>query len=144
MKRWHYNRLLGLHDLMSNFETHKGDLIDPFGEKVTKLNMGSWITHIPDCGTAACALGAAACHPKFIEAGLHLTKVRRITSFLLVPKFGEYRMYDAGAEFFGITPMESEVLFDQYAYPTRFNITPAKVAERVKELLNKYKDMVEA
>ena len=68
------------------------------------FNIDTW-----RCGTQGCALGWAACDPKFNEQGLDLTNWQ-------VPLYDESLGIEAGSEFFEITLEESEFLFDPEMY----------------------------
>lgn len=83
------------------------------------------------CGTSACALGLACLDPEFKAQGLHL-------DYEWDPSYEDNYSYGAGAEFFGISQEDSYYLFDpdQYEGLHAIRITPAMVAERVRELIN--------
>jgi len=99
-----------------------------------ELQHGS--TNAKDCGTAACALGSAACYKPFIEEGLHLDERGH------EPVYKGTTDWSAGGQFFGITYEESLYLFEPDKYEEDGywgrDITPEVVAERVSWLIKKY------
>lgn len=91
---------------------------------------------LEDCSTAACALGWAASHPPFMEQGLSLVTLHEDErAYSLCPGFEGVDCYEAGAEFFGISYRQSEILFDPLEYELGAEVSPTEVAERVWELL---------
>lgn len=148
-------RLERLEMLQDMLERHD----EIFGKDV-KFDIRMWFTDDDnvrkDCGTAACALGSAACYPPFMTMGLNIQDWQG-------KKPGEEDFsarhsdvcYDgeegcsAGAEFFGITRQESEWLFnpDEYLTKDGYNYTdqalprfvkPKVVAHRVGVLIEYY------
>ncbi len=98
-----------------------------------------------DCGTAACALGAATLFGPFQKQGL-------ITTKYAVPCFKNLTGVQAGAAFFGISRHQARWLFlksyyhpafdpdkhntDEWFALTKRKITPVMVADRVKQILD--------
>lgn len=115
-------RLTILKDMLKDFDKHFKHRFD----------MEAWY-----CGTAACALGSAAVYPPFIELGLSL-KGTTLPDYY-APYFNGSRDYWAGVRFFGITFYEALYLFNPEAY-SRTQVKPYDVAERVAELISKYKE----
>jgi hypothetical protein len=89
------------------------------------------------CGFAACAMGWAALHPPFKEAGLELSLTIDDDGFQStgISYDGNYG-YLAAASFFDIPHVDAEYLFSPQAYGlVGRDITPAMVAQRITELL---------
>jgi hypothetical protein len=86
------------------------------------------------CGFAGCAMGWAALHPPFQEAGLHLHLFIRDGYQFSHITYEDYEEYEAAAYFFDIPKKEAEYLFD----PSKYGITKptqAMVSDRITELL---------
>lgn len=120
-------RLEMLVEMLENHEKHFPNL---------EFNMGVW-----HCGSAACALGSAACYPPFVKEGLYLYEAE---SFYAVPVIQEYEdlyvAHAAGAYFFGIPAEKSRYFFYEGRY-LGHPVTPGMVAERIKEFLDESKAM---
>lgn len=97
-------------------------------EKVdpSRFDMQSWA-----CGTAACAIGHAACDPDFNTQGLHLIGNTLNTRYF--PVYGEHEAWSAVRRFFHLSLEDSELLFSQYAYPR--SVTVNDVINRIKEFI---------
>lgn len=145
-------RLNRLKELLYILENHKTLFKENF-------DIGHWyevsnVTGDKSCGTSACALGSAACWPKFKKAGLKIVTDsyghRSVT-------FKGFEDSKAGAEFFGIHTAEADWLFmpDTYGKVKKKDgtfvdlpykdITALMVAKRVKLLISwytKYKNTV--
>lgn len=117
------------------------DMLDRHEELFPNLgfDMGPW-----HCGTAACALGSAACYAPFKRKGLSL---KDDSLYGKSPAYEYNRGFEAGAEFFGITKEESRELFAStrysvngkmpvYQIPTK-DIPASMVSERVQNLIDK-------
>lgn len=81
------------------------------------------------CGTAACALGSAACYPPLMKDGLHL-------DWLWGPAFKGTSKMEAGATFFGLTFDETYFIF---TFDKNIHERPKTVAKRVDSLLKHYR-----
>lgn len=101
------------------------------------------------CGTVCCALGAAALDPRLQAKGLHLRLhhsfdkhrvVKTVEEFVKRPKWQQavyvnyksYTNFEAGAKFYGISYVASQMLFDPNTYS--FTATPSDVIARIMEL----------
>lgn len=93
-----------------------------------KLGRYEWDTKaLNECGTTACACGWACTIPSFRKAGLKLEK-----GFL---KYKGAFNFTAASEFFGITLIEAEYLFDPLYYKKADNTTPIEVSNRIKKFV---------
>lgn len=138
-------RLDRLNKLLYLMENHK----EVFPE--IKFAIYTWKS-VERCGTAACALGSAACYPPFKKAGLKMSNEYDLPEY--TTSDGElHEEVDAGREFFGITDDEACHLFlpSFYSHPeylgssnphkfTPINVTikPKHVATRIKKLIKHY------
>jgi hypothetical protein len=123
-------RLKELHYILSNYD----ELFE------MKFDMGTWAEKDFSCGSAACALGTAACWPNFKKQGLGLiplfTRAQDgATEFN--PIYGHLEGREAGEYFFGISRLESKALFSLSYYSYQKTL-PIHVAERVKNLIDFY------
>lgn len=143
-------RLTMLKDLMLNHDKHFPKMsFNIKAWKVDELQMKKLnIKDKKDCGTAACALGSAACYQPFINMGLKIQmapdgSVARLMGLPTeYPAFDGKREFGAGAEFFGITMDESRYLFNPMDYKRveigddSNDVTAEMVANRVQKLIN--------
>lgn len=120
-------RLEMLVEMLENHEKHFPNL---------EFNMGVW-----HCGSAACALGSAACYPPFVEEGLYIYEAE---SFEAVPAIQGYEdlyvAHHAAAYFFDISAEKSRDFFYEGRYSER-SVTPGMVAERIRKFLDESKAM---
>ncbi len=90
-----------------------------------------------DCGTNACALGLAAISGEFAAEGL---KYDISSEGDLLPTFNDKQDFEAGAELFGISKHDAQVLFDPWYYPRTQRQGAAaeqEVIDRIKNLIAK-------
>lgn len=92
------------------------------------------------CGTAACAIGWAACDPWFKEQGLSIRAEALSKSGnpkWLVPHFQGARGFEAAAKLFGIEVYVAQVLFDPHEYFPDEDVgtTPRDVIDRINHLI---------
>ncbi len=138
------HRLTRLIFLMENLTTELPQL--------TRFDMGKWFDKkskggvslcpiITECGTAACALGAACLWPEFQEQGLKLHSFNNgiANSPGAVPTFNNEYAGNAGELFFDLSAGDTDSIFYSGEYSHR-PITPRDVAQKIKNLLSKGKE----
>lgn len=138
----HVERLTKLAELLETakedgtIEVDGGDCI---GEKQIRFRLHSWLNPTLNCGTAACAVGAAGLTKWFQKEGLSINN----NSFnsQLIPYYGDDRGWDAVNLFFDIDDVVSTYLFETDSYS---RATPKMVADRIRELLQNPKSVAEA
>lgn len=140
-------RITRLRQLKNMLEKH--DKIFP---KRLEFHMNSWFEgkleknkSIKDCGTAACALGSAACYTPFNKSGLTIIRHRDYEGKLtdsFEPKYKTHTGVSAGVRFFDISYDEANFLFMPEEYENGEEdqklISPNRVANRVQVIIDNY------
>lgn len=130
--------------MLRNMLLHHDEI---FSRKGVDFNLGHWFVSMEtlklfgnkSCGTAACALGSAMLLEEFQREGLRPREIILDTITASSPNFSGSVDFEAGAAFFGITNLESKILFSPGHYKESIlEITPDMVAARVGELMTKY------
>lgn len=112
------DRMLTLIDMLENHDEYFPEV---------KFDINDWVN---PCGTAACALGSAALYKPFMDEGLEMYGAE--------PKYKSMTGYSAGSYFFDISINDSHYMFDPFEYPFDEHITPQMVADRAKEVMERY------
>lgn len=134
MVKVHKLRMRRLIKMLENFKTELPKTLVPDNGPLTKFDMNLW-----GCGTAACALGMAACHPYFTRQGLRTVASQGDgchSERTIV--YGNARFTEAAAEFFGITETEADEMF----LPGGLDydkVKPKHIAKIAREVLARYK-----
>ena len=106
------------------------------------FNLATWVGNddVPwegmddlSCGTTACAMGWATTIPEFKQLGLHLERVSPSGQGFLV--FGDYKHFEAAAQFMDITKYQAEYLFDPARYESEDDTTRLEVCERIESFI---------
>lgn len=111
--------------------TKLADFLDTVPEPA--FNIDRWQG---SCGTVACAVGWATKIPEFIEAGFKMMNMG--SYYESVPVFENRFRWNAVTEFFDINYEQAMYLFSGFKYDMPgWQVTPAMVAERIREVLAK-------
>lgn len=138
MSQVHKLRMRRLIKMLENFKTELPKTLVPDNGPLTKFDMNLW-----GCGTAACALGMAACHPYFTRQGLRTVSSGEHTIVYGNARertivYGNARFTEAAAEFFGIDKDEADEMF----LPGGLDydkVKPKHIAKIAREVLARYK-----
>ena len=134
--------MLEHHDeIFKKDDTSKVKVDNKMYTSVGKFDLSVWFK--PNCVSAACALGSAACYPPFKRMGLKLSGDSLVgTGIWFKPEYKEWTDFEAGAAFFSISLYESDWLFNPSHYEIEYEnaedddsvlklVTPKVVAESV-------------
>lgn len=135
-RRTYIRRLRNLRELLLNIKEELPELgVFDMGTFYIPKNNARFFPSRPHrlhpCGSAACALGAAALHPRFKRQGLALKKKGAWKE--LVPSYNGEMGFRAGAAFFGLEYGDAEDLFTE----GRNNRTPKQVAANILRMLKR-------
>lgn len=138
-RRTYIRRLRNLRELLLNIKEELPELgVFDMGTFYIPKNNARFFPSRPHrlhpCGSAACALGAAALHPRFKRQGLKLGGKGGKGYFgEPVPTYNGEKGFRAGAEFFGLQYGDAEDLFTE----GRNNRTPKQVAANILRMMKR-------
>lgn len=95
-----------------------------------------------DCGTTACAVGAAMLHPWFNERGLIATFDGGFGAPCIRNNNSAGSDFDAAAAFFGLNFDQAVSLFSPSSYPTHHLNSPQAVADKVRKFVKEHSPIV--
>lgn len=136
-------RMTQLLYMLRNFKTIFPDV---------RFDLTSWAAYEAaeenECGTAACAFGAACVYPPFMEQGLRISRRKleerkgysAATVFYKDPDGELHEGFEAAEAFFGIDDAASSYLFSADTYPeyAYLDVPVSEVADRVEKMIGGY------